>query len=66
MWVDGQNVMQATGIDIRGTDTHNINRISIGGWYSNGASGNNTCPNPAAVSRRHIDDVVVATQYIGP
>jgi hypothetical protein len=66
MWVDGQNVMQATGIDIRGTDTHNINRISIGGWYSNGAGGNNPCPNPAAVSRRYIDDVVVATQYIGP
>jgi hypothetical protein len=66
MWVDGQNIMQVTGIDIRGTDTHNINRISIGGWYSNGAGGNNPCPNPAVASRRYIDDVVVATQYIGP
>ena len=66
MWVDGQNIMQVTGIDIRGTDTHNINRISIGGWYSNGAAGKNPCPNPAVASRRYIDDVVVATQYIGP
>jgi hypothetical protein len=66
MWVDGQNIMQQTGIDIRGTDTHNINRISIGGWYSNGAGGNNPCPDPVNVSRRYIDDVVVATQYIGP
>lgn len=66
MWVDGQNVMQVTGIDIRGSDTHRINRISIGGWYSNGGSGQNPCPNPATVSRRYIDDVVVATQYIGP
>jgi hypothetical protein len=66
MWVDGQNVMQATGIDVRGSDTHRINRISIGGWYSNGAGGHNTCPDPVTPSRRYIDDVVVATQYIGP
>lgn len=66
IWVDGQKKLEAVGIDVRGSQTSRINRISIGGWYSNGAAGRNPCPNPATPSRRYIDDVVVATQYIGP
>jgi len=66
LWYDGVKVLEATGLDIRGSQTANINRVGIGGWYSNGASGQNACPDPVNTSNRYIDDVIVASQYIGP
>jgi len=67
LWYDGQLILQATGLDIRGSLTSNINRVGIGGWYSDSDAGRNPCPDPYnKASRRYIDDVIVAEQYIGP
>jgi hypothetical protein len=66
LWVDGQQVAARTGLNIRGTAgmDSKLNTVKIGGWYSNGANGN-SCANPAQASRMHMDDVAIATSYIG-
>jgi hypothetical protein len=67
IWVDGVQVGSKTGINIRGNggSTVKLNRIRVGGWYSNAAN-SNTCTNPAQPSTMYVDDVAVSTQYIGP
>ncbi len=66
LWVDGVQVASKTGINIRGAggSTVKLNRIRVGGWYSNSANGN-TCPNPSQPSTVYVDDVAVGTAYIG-
>jgi hypothetical protein len=66
IWVDGVQVGSKSNINIRGTggSTVKLNRVRVGGWYSNAANGN-TCPNPAQASTMYVDDVAVSTQYIG-
>ena len=67
IWVDGVQVGTKTGLNIRGNGgwTVKLNRIRVGGWYSNSAY-SNPCPNPAQASTMYVDDVAVSTQYIGP
>ena len=67
IWIDGVLAAQKTGLNIRGTggSTVKLNRIRVGGWYSNSANGN-SCPSPAQASTMYVDDVAVSTQYIGP
>jgi hypothetical protein len=66
IWVDGALAAQKTGLNLRGNGgyTVKLNRIRLGGWYSNTANGN-TSPNPAQPSTVYIDDVAVGTAYIG-
>lgn len=66
IWVDGQPLGSKVGIDFRGkagTETK-LNKIMLGGWYSNSALGN-ACANPDKPSTLHIDDVAVGSGYIG-
>ena len=67
VWVDGVQEGTKTGLNSRGTAGWNVklNRIRVGGWYSNSAN-SNSCPNPAQASTMYVDDVAVSTQYIGP
>lgn len=67
IWVDGVLKASKTGINIRGNggSTVKLNRIRVGGWYSNSANGN-TCSAPAQPSTMYVDDVAVGTAYIGP
>jgi hypothetical protein len=66
IWVDGVLAAQKTGINIRGNGGYNVklNRIRLGGWYSNSANGNSSS-SPAQPSTVYIDDVAVGTAYIG-
>jgi hypothetical protein len=66
IWVDGQLVGTKEGLNIRGKAGSNVklNRIRVGGWYSNGANGN-SCRNPSGPSTVHIDDLAVGEDYIG-
>ena len=66
LWVDGQQVAARTGLNIRGTagTDAKLNTVKIGGWYSNAANGN-SCANPSQPSKLHMDDVAIATSYIG-
>jgi hypothetical protein len=66
LWVDGAPVASKIGINIRGNGgyTTKLNRVRIGGWYSNTANGN-ACPNPSQPSTFYVDDVTVGTAYIG-
>jgi hypothetical protein len=66
IWVDGQLVGTKEGLNIRGKAGSDVklNRIRVGGWYSNGANGN-SCRNPSGPSSLHIDDVAVGEDYIG-
>lgn len=68
LWVDGVQVASKTGLNIRGNGgyTVKLNRIRIGGWYSNSANGNYSCSNPSQPSTMYVDDVAVGTAYIGP
>ena len=65
VWVDDALQAQRTNFNIRGNVTALLNRVMIGGWYSNSAAGQNSCPNPQSASVRYIDDVVIATERIG-
>lgn len=67
IWVDGVLAAQKTGLNIRGLggSTVKLNRIRLGGWYSNSANGA-SCSSPAQPSTVFIDDVAVGTAYIGP
>jgi hypothetical protein len=68
IWVDGTLAAQKTGLNIRGNGgyTTKLNRIRLGGWYSNSANGNYSCSSPSQPSTVSIDDVAVGTAYIGP
>jgi hypothetical protein len=68
VYIDGTQVMEVTGRgDLRdATDNLPINTLLVGGWYSNSDS-NASCTAPSIIpAKRYIDDVIVATQYIGP
>jgi hypothetical protein len=66
LWVDGVLAAQRTGLNIRGGGGSSVklNRLRIGGWYSNSAGGNG-CADPAQPSTMLIDDVAVGKGYIG-
>lgn len=66
IWVDGVLAATKTGINIRGNGGTGVklNRIRLGGWYSNSANGN-TCAAPSQPSTMYIDDVAVGTAYLG-
>jgi hypothetical protein len=66
LWVDGALVASKEGVNIRGKGGSDVklNRIRVGGWYSNGANGN-SCKNPSGSSTMLIDDVAVGTEYLG-
>ena len=66
LWVDGVLAAGKTGINIRGSggSAVKMNRLRIGGWYSNGANGNG-CTHPSQPSTMYVDDVAVGTGYIG-
>ena len=68
LWVDGVQVAAKTGLNIRGNGGYGVklNRIRVGGWYSNSANGNSSCANPSQASTMYVDDVAVGTAYIGP
>ena len=66
MWVDGVMIGERTGLDMRGNLTNNINRVRVGGWYSNSWAGRNPCPDPVVPAVRYIDDLVVSDTYVGP
>ena len=67
IWIDGVLVGSKSNVNIRGNggSTVKLNRIRVGGWYSNSANGN-TCSSPAQASTMYVDDVAVSTAYIGP
>lgn len=65
VWVDGQILAEKKGMNLTGSIASPINRVMFGGWYSNAAAGKNPCPNPVTPSRRYVDDVAIASTYIG-
>lgn len=65
LWVDGNLLKERSGINIRGNRTENLNTVLFGGWYSNGAAGQNPYVNPAVPAIRYIDDVVISRARIG-
>jgi hypothetical protein len=67
IWIDGVLAGSRTGLNIRGKGGWNVklNRVRVGGWYSNSAHGN-SCANPSQPSTMYVDDVAVGTWYIGP
>jgi len=66
LWVDGALVASKAGINIRGNGgaSAKLNRLRIGGWYSNGAHGNG-CADPSQPSTMYVDDVAVGGDVIG-
>lgn len=66
LWVDGRQVGAEAGINLRGKGgaAVKLNKIMLGGWYSNGGA-KNSCPNPAGNSIYAMDDVAVGTDFIG-
>jgi hypothetical protein len=66
VWVDGLLVASKTGINIRGSGgaSTKLNRLRVGGWYSNSARGNG-CSAPSQASTMFIDDVAVGTGDAG-
>ncbi len=67
LWVDGKMVGEKTGLNIRGGGGSSVrlNRVLIGGWYSNSARGNR-CSAPSGPSSIYMDDIEIARSYIGP
>ncbi len=65
IWVGGEQVIHRTGMDLRGGLSSPVNTVLFGGWYSNGAAGENPQPDPAVPSIRYIDDVAISTTRIG-
>jgi hypothetical protein len=66
LWVEGALASARTGLDIRGREpaSTKLNRIRIGGWYSNSAR-RNPCPDPSQASTLFIDDVAVGSDFLG-
>jgi hypothetical protein len=61
LFIDGGLVAEATGLGLRPQTDATIDRIWIGGWYSN--LGVDPDPAPAV---RYVDDVTVCAEHIGP
>ena len=66
IWIDGNLVATKSSLNIRGNGGASVklNRIRVGGWYSNSANGN-SCSSPSQPSTMYVDDVAVSTAYIG-
>jgi hypothetical protein len=66
LWVDGNLVASKEGVNLRGKggESVKLNRVRIGGWYSNGAHGNG-CKDPGRPSTMLVDDVAVGTDLLG-
>jgi hypothetical protein len=67
LWVDGREVGSREGLNLRGKagPAVKLNKIMLGGWYSNGALGNADCADPFTPSTFRMDDVAVGSGYIG-
>jgi hypothetical protein len=66
VWVDGELLGTRDGLNLRGkagAETQ-LNKIMLGGWYSNSALGNE-CADPHDSSTVYIDDVAVGTDFLG-
>ena len=59
VWVNGQKLIERTGMNLVGALPNPINRIGFGGWYSNSAAGHNPCPDPVSPSTHFVDDVFI-------
>jgi hypothetical protein len=59
LFVDGDKKVSKSNINIRGNYKYKMNRVLVGGWYSNG--GVNSDQN----NYRYMDDLVISTEYIG-
>lgn len=64
VWMDGEQQAERQNLEMSAEIT-DYNRVLFGGWYSNGAAGQNTCVDPVVPSARYVDDVVVATERVG-
>jgi hypothetical protein len=66
LWVDGKLQGTKEGLDIRGKAgaAVKLNKIMLGGWYSNSGLGNG-CAHPSQPSTVYIDDVAVGSEFIG-
>ena len=62
LFVDGQLAGEKRGFMVRKNQTHKVNSIMFGGWYSNGAAGLNPSIDPASPTSLLIDDVSITTQ----
>lgn len=59
--LDGDVIAERTGLEIRDNAAHKFNNVMFGGWYSNGAAGQNPSIDPATASTKLIDDVKIET-----
>ena len=59
VWINGQKLIERTGMNLVGMLPNPINRIGFGGWYSNSAAGRNPCPDPVSPATHFVDDVFI-------
>lgn len=66
LWIDGRLQGSKGGLDIRGKAgaATKLNKILLGGWYSNSAL-RNDCADPSQPSTVYIDDVAEGSEFIG-
>jgi hypothetical protein len=64
IWVDGKLLGSKDGLNLRGKagSATLLNKIMLGGWYSNSALGNAGCADPSQPSTVYIDDVAVGSK----
>jgi hypothetical protein len=62
LWVDNQLLAEAKNVELRYVNSHTIDEVWMGGWYSGGV---NPSPSPAC---RYIDDVTLtlSRQSVAP
>lgn len=67
VWVDGKLLGSKEGLNLRGKAGSGtlLNKVMLGGWYSNSALGNGACADPSQASTVHIDDVAVGSKFLG-
>ncbi|MDB5105264.1 MAG: alyA7 [Fibrobacteres bacterium] len=66
VWVDGKEMGSKEGLNLRGkagADTK-LNKIMLGGWYSNSAL-RNDCADPYKPSTFYMDDIAVGSDFLG-
>ena len=59
LYIDGGLKAKKSNVNIRGTYNYKMNRVLVGGWYSNGGVNSNQN------NYRYIDDLVISTDFIG-
>ena len=67
VWVDGKLLGSKDGLNLRGKAGAGtlLNKVMLGGWYSNSALGNAACADPSRASTVYIDDVAVGSRFLG-